>query len=340
MSKRSIIFGGTGLLVVATAGIFLLSRNDANPPPLVTSSSPTPALAVNAGSIANLEFAVEHPAITADGRLVFATHRNTALATANADGKGFKLLTGQEFPYIESVAWSPDGSKAIVKSAGNRTVLFTGEGKPLQDLNPSIANVAWSPDGERYAYTFGNDRVPQISEGSGFRGLSETPLGDRFAWSPDGKRLAAFDSQGGDLVIVNLEGGQLTKTGQSGISSVSWSPDGQRLLLTTGKGANRSLVLFDPAASKANPAGLPGIAEKSAWISPEEFLVASPESLPDDYLENPLPLDDKLWRVRADGSKEAVTSFDQEAKAIRFLIDRRLLVVTNTKVYEITLGAR
>ncbi|MDP9211713.1 MAG: hypothetical protein M3N59_00315 [bacterium] len=326
----------TSLLIV----VFVSSRENSSNP-AAPSPSPTliPSSDIEKVEARDLPFQVDLPSVTTKGRLVFATYRRTALGSMDVTGENFAALTPQEFLYIEQVSWSPDGSRAVIKAHGNRTALLR-DGK-LSEINKEIRNVEWAPDNRRFAYTYGKTNLPHVfnSDTRTFRRLANKPLGSAFAWSPDGSRIATYEkadvsTDGGTLRIVEVGSGELVETGATNVISSRWNNESKRMAITQVKNSLPVLGILDPGSGKTQETKLPGFADKGAWLSGETFLVASAESVETDYLTNPKPVADRLWRIDSEGSVVELAAFDDEVRTAR-LLGQKLILVTDTEIIRV-----
>lgn len=344
MKKRLIVIGALLVVIIIGATIYLVSRDNPSAPAPSPNPTALPSSAITSTGFEDLKFTLDYPTISSTGELFFATYRNTALGTVKPDGSGFRLITPQSFPFVESASWSTDGSRAVLKLPGERTVLFSGEGKPLKELDTKIDNASWSPDGSRFAYSYGPEQQLQLYDfATGrFQTVGEIK-GRKFAWSADGNRLAVIapspETSGGRLSLIDLSSNQPLQTALGRAVSMSWSPDSANLLVTETSENGPRLALFDRNTNQSRELNRPGFAEKSVWTSQNEVVIAAPESFPPDYLQDREPVSDRLWRISiSSGTIAQLTEFDHEVRAMRLLNDR-LIVVTNTRIYDLKIGS-
>ena len=156
---------------------------------------------------------------------------------------------------VNSVAWSPDGSKivsgsgGIVSESGDKTVRvwdsYTGAELLELTVNSIMWSVAWSPDGSKIVsgsgdivYGSWDNRDNTVRVWDAVSGVLEKTLEGHtsYVWSvsfsPDGSRIASgsgditvrvWDSQTG-AELMKLEGHT------DSVRSVSFSPDGSRIV--------------------------------------------------------------------------------------------------------------
>jgi len=143
------------------------------------------------------------------------------------------------YGWVNSVAWSPDGSR-IASGSADRTIRLwdanTGTQIDEHNDNGSIKSVAWSPDGSKIASasTVGDTRLWDANTGEhigDIGDLTEIQTFNDISWSPDGSKIGA--SRNKTIILWDANTGkQIGKpiTGHTDwVRSVTWSPDGSRL---------------------------------------------------------------------------------------------------------------
>ena len=178
-------------------------------------------------------------AYSASAPPIGTSHKEVAAAYAESAVHVVELATGRSttvsdaLGYVETMAWSPDGTRLVVDSVvGDRdriTVLET-DGSDQRTLVDQGAPQgpgapAWSPDGNRIAYvsTPQNDGAARAhfsfevwvigADGSNATRIfaGECCIGDWDGpiWSPDGERVAFFDDADmsyGTWLVANADG--------------------------------------------------------------------------------------------------------------------------------------
>ena len=162
--------------------------------------------------------------------------------------------TLDEILLLETVAWSPDGTKIAVGGgtyqcerdnlkkhaiyiidAVTQVVLLTLEGHKC-----TIVNIAWSPDGNRLV----------SGSGDGIARVWDTSTGERLnlhsrcaglatltgqIWSPDGTRIADFCDPGRSVDVWDAQSGDNLFSYETNgfVDSLSWSPDGNQIAVAS-----------------------------------------------------------------------------------------------------------
>jgi len=183
---------------------------------------------------------------------------------------------------VESVAWSPDGTRlATASHDGTARVWDLATGAELRTLpghTDWVVSVAWSPDSARLA-TASRDwtaRVWDAATGAQLRTLTgHTDWVNSVAWSPDSARLATASSDRTARVWDAATGAEFrVLSGRTGwVGSVAWSPDGARLATASEDGTVR---VWDAAtgAQLRTLTGHTSAAGSVAW-SPDSARLAS-----------------------------------------------------------------
>jgi hypothetical protein len=141
------------------------------------------------------------------------------------------------YPGIETLAWSPDGTRLAL--GGNDTyvhLINAMTGKHLQKYKKHgsvIQILAWAPDSQWLA-SVGKEPAILIwdaASGKKRRTIRELSTIDVLSWSPDGTKLACAGNEPYIHVWDVITGRKLlTYTDHAGeITSLAWSPDGTML---------------------------------------------------------------------------------------------------------------
>lgn len=98
----------------------------------------------------------EEPTVSATGRVAYISGNQAWTAPTDGTGKPAKLFYDRG--KVDSLAWSPDGSRlAFVSHRGDHSFIgvYAGPDRPIVYLAPSTGfddSPAWSPDGTRIAF--------------------------------------------------------------------------------------------------------------------------------------------------------------------------------------------
>ena len=188
------------------------------------------------------------PSWSPDGQVIVYGYSETgtedgpfAIRVVGADGSGDRTLIrgGDEYDYVGSPVWSPDGSGiAFQTDPGDGTQLRwmqpDGSGVILLADGPGSdgGGVAWSPDGSQIV--FPSDRCAGCMmlidpDGTGLEKL----LSDRYAgsrtltWSPDGHTIAWAGGTKGpaDAYVVDVLGGEPELIDDTAtMAELAWQP--------------------------------------------------------------------------------------------------------------------
>jgi dipeptidyl aminopeptidase/acylaminoacyl peptidase/polyisoprenoid-binding protein YceI len=192
-----------------------------------------------------------------------------------ADGKGRRDLAPGR-PAGEP-AWSPDGHRLVVVTAGDSgdlsdLAVLNADGSGFRQLTTTAgadSGPSWSPDGRRLALATyadagaSNEDVAVVdADGSGLHRLTTAP-GYEYApaWSPDGGRIAYVKD--GAIHVMNADGtGDRQLTNGRRDAAPSWSPTGDRLAFV------RDGSIFVARADGTGAACLPtgkAVVSRPAW---------------------------------------------------------------------------
>jgi serine/threonine-protein kinase len=204
---------------------------------------------------------------------------------------------------VEGVAFSPDGTKLAVATAGMADLVDVGTGNvdgPLSDPDGSeVKAVAFSPDGRQVATADKNGHVYLWNPGTDPPTVTATlpdPAGRSVftvAFSPDGGTLAAGDS-GGITYLWHLGSdspgtafGHLADPSGSGVQGVAFSPDGKTLVTGDASGSaylwnlGSGSVPANPLATLTDPSG---ISVQAVAVSPDGQTIATADKNGEAYL--------------------------------------------------------
>lgn len=233
-------------VVVVGAGLVATTTRDRGDSVLTAGPTPLPSVPVRARN----------------GKIAFVRStgpgdRAPKLYVMNGDGSDQRLV--RELPSIQSLDWSPDGSKLVFNDE-QQIVVVNGDGTGLRQLATGGGGARWSPDGSRIAYSrrnAGNSPGSSIwvmnADGSAPSQLVAGEYAANPTWSPDGASIAYTDGigDGQEVYIASAAG-----SGEKRVLRIdgykeqpAWSPDGTRIAFR--RFADISVVNVDGSAQKA-----------------------------------------------------------------------------------------
>ena len=210
--------------------------------------------------------------------------------TIHADGSGEKQLLASASC---CVAWSHKGNRLLLAGAGSAgtvtTAIVNSDGSgyralPIGSTGLNLGPGRWSPDDSRIAFEGWDDANSSLNgiytadstDGGNRRRVTTTTQHDvPISYSPDGsmilfRRGSADASKPGELFVVGVDGGAVTRVSPSGMTVAigffgdpgGWSPDGTEISFAAfspiPSDAGRSAV-FVAAGNGTNPRQI------SAW---------------------------------------------------------------------------
>ncbi|HLX08126.1 MAG TPA: WD40 repeat domain-containing protein [Thermoanaerobaculia bacterium] len=183
---------------------------------------------------------------------------------------------------INSICWSPDGTRLALGDDEHAVEVITAEGgtlwRRIEDVT-RIWSVCWSPDG-RWLGSLSEEGVVRLWDprtGSSRR-LSSTPTQGTskksLAWSPSADRLAWTAQR--ELMVATADTGEvLFSCAHSGlIREAAWSPDGSRFAACSDDG---KVWLWNGGGSHLTTLVHEGVLQSVQW-SPDGKLLASAAS--------------------------------------------------------------
>jgi Tol biopolymer transport system component len=181
-----------------------------------------------------------HPVWSPDGARIAFNAAAAIVEVVDVEGdtrRVFDPMGGADGP-----AWSPDGARlAFVGPTCIRIVGFGPDAPPPRSICPaaSVWSLSWSPDGSTIAFACADadlryDLCTVRTDGTGLatlHGFGSDGDDPFLAWSPDGATIAWIGGElGDDLVVVDVESGELEPVATDAFGPAAWSPDGTRIV--------------------------------------------------------------------------------------------------------------
>lgn len=175
------------------------------------------------------------------------------LMVMREDGTDARQLTGDTdgvFDFLDTAAWSPDGSRIYFSTLAGVRSIPAGGGDSVaeftEDGQRGTADIAVSPDGQWLLFSWNNGGL-YLYDLQGDTGRQLTESGSTPAFSPDGRRVAYLHNELGayEVRVLDLDTEQsVVVTDKPGLPGLDWLPDG-RLAAVTDDG----ISLFDLSAT-------------------------------------------------------------------------------------------
>jgi serine/threonine protein kinase len=237
LSRRTLVFGGTGLAVAAAGGTAAALLLPGGGSPAAASK-----VSASAGTMPGFSGNVNSLAFSPDGKTIAAGcgDRNVHLWSV-ATGAPVATLSGHT-DKVNAVAYSPDG-KLIASGSDDATVRIwnAATGVAVTTISPGIqvSTLAFSADGKTLACPGGTGSLLLSAVGTGaevgYLEAANEILGQSVAYSRDGAHLAGGCVAQSSVVLfkvpANTEEAVLTEPGSivSGAGPVAFSPDSKTL---------------------------------------------------------------------------------------------------------------
>ena len=164
-------------------------------------------------------------------------------------GSDVRELTPPGFD-VESVAWSPDGSRVAI-GANRHIWVMNADGTNLRQVTTGTLSEgapAWSPDGKRIAFSSARTGLEQVwvvsVNGGPLRRVSHrTTSCVAPAWSPNGRWIAYSCTLGFPKLMLARVGGRSDRVvnGRAGViaeEDAAWTRDSKTLLFTRSRGVH------------------------------------------------------------------------------------------------------
>jgi len=282
--RRPLLLVGSICLVLLSAGLILLFRNQFNQGSMTQRSAPEPVVL----PLISLPGEQSMPAFSPDGsRVAFLWRRlrehEAGIYVAVVGSQTVLKLSGGLTDYCP--AWSPDGREvAFLRDEGDKFYvevvsalggsekrIYTGARAPLSYPTENYG-LSYSPDGKLLAVSDWNTArqegtISLLSlQDSRSRFLTSPPPGFRDrrpTFSPDGSQIAFLRSAGptyvDDLFVISLADGRLkrvTADNKSIFGSPIWTQNGREILFSSDRAALASI--WRVSVSGAVPQPVPG----------------------------------------------------------------------------------
>jgi WD40 repeat protein len=196
-------------------------------------------------------------------------------------GKELHHLTGPPTDYVASVAFSPDGKRALTTSQSQLLLWDVESGRKLRvlDVGRLVTSVAFCSDGRRALSGGGGNKLClwDLGGGTELRSFQGTAGMGRLAIAPGDRRAVCGCGDGTvrlwDLTSDQSQGRAFFKWHTDQVTSVAFGPDGKKL---ASSGFDGRIILWDVAAGdKIREWQLPGAVHDVALAPDGRHLAAA-----------------------------------------------------------------
>ena len=177
---------------------------------------------------------------------------------------------------VQSISWSPDGSRIAVGLDNGRLIVLSEDGDPLWEtsLDATISSTSWSPDGTKIAVGTKPPLGKVIVLDDKGHVLWENRLGNvtSVSWSPGGSVVAV--GEGSRILIVESRGVVWNKSLDGLVLGVSWSPDGSKMAAGLSRGDSGGVIVLDSRGGEVWSEDLNSGVEDISW-NPDGLRIAA-----------------------------------------------------------------
>ncbi|HEY9285785.1 MAG TPA: SBBP repeat-containing protein, partial [Pyrinomonadaceae bacterium] len=173
------------------------------------------------------------PTWSPNGAAIAFIRERTGIKVVNTIGPPVVGDLARNLPSIQSVDWSPDGTKLLywTSTADIGTVNADGTGQTFLNNDPAFfdSDPVWSPDGSKIMFLrrlngqSGETIYEMNADGSNPRTLPNSRSGRRPIYSPDGQKIA-FGAGGLFTMLADGTNLQQVSSKADAFSMVSWQP--------------------------------------------------------------------------------------------------------------------
>ena len=326
---------------------------------------------VNAKIAPVSEEPVISPVLSLDENNILYYSTSGELKETDLIGSTTKKISDKKITSLLSATWSPDKSKALLKTNAKGYeyfLLFDAQSQKITTLNNNINATTWLGTSDKIIYKYFDPAKRKSSlnisdpNGENWKKIADLPHDKISFFQVPRSGLVSFWNNGDAyyptaLQSISLLGENLKSLYQSGFGAdYLWDSIGSHALVsqTDAKGGTKmQLGIINYNGGEYKNLGLPTFVSKCAWSKDNKTIYcALPGNIPDnailpnDYKTEKFKTSDTFWKINTEtGEKERIVKTDDIAEAYDvsrpFLnSDESLLFFVNKnngKLYKISL---
>lgn len=274
----------------------------------------------------------------------------------DSKGKNKKQISNKSLPGLQSVSWSPDGTRVItsfLQNGKNDFFVYDYQTKQGTKLKENLDTVKWDSIGAKIIYKYFDQKTNQRTlnvanpDGADWKTLADIPFKNLTIASVPQTSLVSFwnTPAAADetvLQVVGISGGNVEKifSGKFGVDYL-WSRDGNSALVSSlneknGKKITLGIIKRNGEYQDLN---IPTMVSKCVWSADNKTVYYAlpgeiPENsiLPDDYMARKFYSADTFWKVDVTtGKKERISELNNIKE--KYDVSKPFLFEGETKLF-------
>jgi hypothetical protein len=271
-------------------------------------------------------------------------------------GKNKKQISDKSLPGLQSVSWSPDGTRVITsfsQNGKNDFFVYDYQAKQGTKLKENLDTVKWDSIGAKIIYKYFDQKTSQRTlnvanpDGSDWKTLADIPFKNLTVSSIPQTSLVSFwnsplSTEETVLQVVGVAGGNVEKifSGRFGADYL-WSRDGNSALISSlnEKNGKRITLGIIKRNGEYQDLNIPTMVSKCVWSADNKTVYYAlpgeiPESstLPEDYMTRKFYSVDTFWKVDVTtGKKERISELDNIKE--KYDVSKPFLFEGETKLF-------
>lgn len=293
-NKKLLIIIGILVFIVVVI-VFALTQKKATSPIISPTITPT-ITSINPA----LDEKIYFPMISGDNLIYLAGTAQELRQISLADKNQKAIVYPIDIPFVEEINWSPDKTKAIIKTNNQTTheikfYLYDLTKKELKPLNDAIATTAeWSDDNQILYCSIDNNLVSfnQFNlEQNKIKSSAplKQPCDGIVAYLPNDQKAIIFNfvnDISASLYLIDLKNPQNPTLITDNFYQAKISPDKNLLLIEpNGDGETKNLLIYDLKNNTVKKFNVSTKISKLVWLNQNEIIAAVAENNTDVFYQ-------------------------------------------------------